>query len=249
MERAETGVDGLDELIQGGLPRNRTFLVSGACGTGKTIFGMQFLHEGAKNGEPGVFVTVDERPELVREDMHNFGWDIEELEKEKKLAILDASAAKIGYPTEEKYSIPQVGLDPDDLILKTMKLVDKIDADRLVIDSIPGIGMQMEDEHQIRNTILKMSYMFAKENVTAIMTSEVPEQKFGSGSMQFSKYGVEEYASDGVIMLHYLGVGSESNRSMFIRKMRATKHTEEVLPMEITDTGMSVKQPEKGYEY
>lgn len=249
MERIETGINGLDELIQGGLPKGRTFLVSGACGTGKTIFGMQFLLHGARKGEPGVFVTVDERPKLIREDMNNFGWDVDKFEKENKIAILDASAAKIGYPSDERHAVPQVGLDVDDLILKTMKLVDKIGAERLVLDSIPGIGMQMDDEHEVRNTILKMNYMFAKENLTAIMTSEVPEQKFGSSSMQYSKYGVEEYTADGVIMLHYLGVGSESNRSMFIRKMRATEHTEEVLPMEITDEGIIVKQPETGYEY
>lgn len=67
--------------------------------------------------------------------------------------------------------------------------------------------------------------------------------------MQFSKYEVEAYVADGVIMLHYLGVGSESNRSLFIRKMRGTKHTEDILPMEITSQGVEIKPPEKGYEY
>jgi len=249
MERVETGIKGLDELIEGGFPNNRTILVSGATGTGKTTLSMQYLLHGAKNGEPGLFITVDERPESIREDMESLGFDVEEMEKEGKLAILDASSAKVGYTSDEKYSIPQIGLDVDELILKIMDLIDKIGAKRVVLDSIPGLGMQIEDEHEIRGIILKMNYMFSKENVTAIMTSEVPEQNLKIDKMKFSKYEAEEYVADGVIMLHYLGVGSESNRSMFIRKMRATEHTEDILPMEIGEKGIEVKPPEKGYEY
>lgn len=248
IERIKSYITGLDELIQGGFPKQRTMLVSGSAGSGKTIFGMQYIYHGAKNGEPGVFITVDERPELIRQDMANFGWDVEEMEEEGMMAILDASATKVGFPSDEKYSLPQVGLDVDELILKAMKLVDKLNAKRLVLDSIPGIGMQA-GEQEMRSVILRMNYMFAKEKVTAIMTSEIPEQGFGKGPTSFSKYGVEEYVADGVITLHYLGAGSGSNRSMFIRKMRGTAHVEEVLPMEITDEGIIVKQPEKGYNY
>ncbi|MFW5902894.1 MAG: ATPase domain-containing protein [archaeon] len=249
MERIETGIKGLDELIQGGFPKNRMVLVSGATGTGKTTFSMQYIIHGAKNGEPGVYITVDEKPESIREDMKQFGFDVDELEKEGKIAILDASSAKVGYTSKEKYSIPQIGLDIDELILKAVDLIEKIGAKRVVLDSIPGLGMQIEDEHEMRNIILKMNYMFSEENVTAIMTSEVPEQSLKVDRMQFSKYEVEAYVADGVIMLHYLGVGSESNRSLFIRKMRGTKHTEDILPMEITSQGVEIKPPEKGYEY
>jgi len=249
MERIESGIKGLDELIDGGFPKNRMILVSGATGTGKTTFSMQYICHGAKNGEPGVYITVDERPESIREDMKQFGFDIEELEREGKIAILDASSAKVGHTSHEKYSIPQIGLDVDELILKAVDLIDKIGAKRIVLDSIPGLGMQIENEHEIRNIILKMNYMFSEEKVTAIMTSEVPEQSLKVDRMKFSKYDVEAYVADGVIMMHYLGIGSESSRSMFIRKMRGTKHTEDILPMEITSSGVEVKPPEKGYEY
>ncbi len=249
MGRVKTGIEGLDEALQGGIPENRMILLSGATGTGKTILSMQYLIQGAKNGEPGVFITADERPDHIRQDMDNFGWNLEKLEKEGKLAILDASAAKIGYASDEKYSVPQIGLDVEELILKSVDLINKIGAKRVVLDSIPAIGMKMEDEAEIRNTILKMNYMFGEEDVTAIMTSEVPEQNLKVDRMKFSKYDVEAYVADGVIMLHYLGVGSESNRSIFIRKMRATEHTEDILPMEITEKGIEVKPPERGYEY
>jgi len=249
MERVETGIPGLDELIEGGFPKKRMILVSGATGTGKTTFSMQYLLHGAKKGEPGLYIAVDQRPKSVREDMKSLGFDVEEMEKEGKLAILDASSAKVGYTSDERYSIPQIGLDIDELILKIMDLIDKIGAKRVVLDSIPGLGMQIEDEHEVRSIILKMNHMFSEENVTAIMTSEVPEQNLKIDKMKFSKYEAEEYVADGVIMLHYLGVGSESNRSMFIRKMRATEHTEDILPLEIGEKGIEVKPPEKGYEY
>lgn len=248
MARVPTGIFGLDNLIEGGFPQGRTILVSGSCGTGKSIFAMQYLYKGAEMGEPGVFVTLDEQPEHLREDMARFGWDLAKMEAQNKLAIVDASAAKIGFPSEEKFALPQIGLDVDRLLLKIMQVVDQIGAKRVVIDSIAGLGLHLDGETEIRKTILKINYMLARSKVTTIITSEVPEQTFGAGPMLFSKYGVEEYTADGVIVLHYLGVGTESNRSMFIRKMRSTKHAEDILPMEISPKGIIAKRPEEAYK-
>lgn len=248
-KRVATGIMGLDSQLEGGFPEGRTVLVTGACGTGKTIFAMQYLYNGAAEyNEPGVFVTMDERPVMIREDMERFGWDLKKLENQGKIAIVDVSAARIGYPSDEKYALPQTGLDIDRLLLKIMQIADKIKAKRLVIDSLPGLGLHLTDEVEVRKTILKINYMLMKSKVTTIITSEVPEQSFGSGPMTFSKYGVEEYTADGVIVLHYLGIGTESNRSMFIRKMRGTKHTEDILPMEITKKGIVIKKPEEAYK-
>lgn len=249
MTRAKTGIYGLDELIEGGFPPGRTILVTGACGTGKTIFAMQYIYRGAADfDEPGVFVTLDERPEMIRQDMLRFGWDIKKMEAKGKMALVDAAAAKIGYPSEEKFTLPQAGIDMDRLILRIMQIADQIGAKRLVLDSIAGLGLHIDNENEIRKAILKINYMFTKSNATTVLTSEVPEQSFGAGPMAFSKYGVEEYTADGVIVLHYLGIGTESNRSMFIRKMRGTKHIEDILPMEITPKGMVVKRPEEAYK-
>jgi KaiC/GvpD/RAD55 family RecA-like ATPase len=95
---------------------------------------------------------------------------------------------------------------------------------------------------------LKINYMLTTSSVTALLTSEVPEQSFGAGPMSFSKYGVEEYTADGVVVMHYLGIGTESNRSLFVRKMRGTKHIEDIVPMEITSKGIVVKTPEEAYK-
>ncbi len=247
MERVKTGIYGLDELIEGGFPRGRTILVSGGCGTGKSIFGMQYAYLGATEfNEPSIFVTLDERPKMLREDMLRFGWDISKAEKKGNFILIDGSSAKIGYPSDEKYSLPQTGVNIDRLLLKLTQAIDQIEAKRVVIDSIAGIGLQAEKEQEIRKAILKVNYLLMKTDVTTVITSEIPEQ-IDHGPLTFSKYGVEEYVADGVIILSYSHSHEEYNRTMFIRKMRGTKHSEDILPMQITSKGIVVRTPEEAF--
>jgi KaiC/GvpD/RAD55 family RecA-like ATPase len=250
MERLKSGIYGLDELIEGGFPKGRTILVSGGCGAGKTIMGMQFAYRGATEfDEPSVYVTLDERPKMLREDMSRFGWDIQKAEDKGKFAILDASAAKVGFPSEEKYTLPQVGVDVDKLLMQIMKISDQIGAKRVVIDSMSGLGTQMGDMNEVRKSILKLNYLLLKSELTTVITSEIPEQVMGGQEpMSFSKYAVEEYVADGVIVLHYFGIGTQSNRQLYIRKMRGTKHTGDLIPMEITPKGIVLKNPEDAYK-
>ena len=248
MERVPTGITGLDNMVEGGFPRGRTVLISGGCGTGKSILSMQYLYHGAvQHNEPGIYVTVDERPELTRQDMLRFGWDLKSLEDQGKLVILDLTGTKIGVQSEEKYAMTSE-LDVDRLILKIMQTAGEIGAKRLVIDSLPALGFRLKDEQEIRSMILKLTYMIRKSDLTAILITEVPESQPGSGPMTFSKYGVEEYVADSVILLHYLAMGSDTtNRTFYIRKMRGTKHIEDIIPMQITETGIVLLNPEEAY--
>jgi len=123
-----------------------------------------------------------------------------------------------------------------------MRVIKKVDARRVVIDSIPAMGFNFENEQEVRKAILKVSYMLMRAGVTSILVSETSE-----GSNQFSRYGVEEYVVDGVIVLHYLGVGTRSNRTLHIRKMRATHHSEDLHPLQITDKGIKVSSIEEEY--
>jgi len=244
MERIPSGLNGLDALIEGGFPEGRTTLVSGGCGTGKTIFCTQYLYNGAtKYKEPGIYVTLDERPELIRQDMLRFGWDIRKLEEEGLLQIIDGSLAKVGIPSEEEFSMPATGFDIDKLLLEIMRTTKRIGAKRLVIDSIPALGMNFENDSEIRNAILKLSYLLMRIGITTLVTSEVSE-----GDNKFGKYGIEEYVVDGVIVLHYMGIGTRSNRTLHIRKMRATKHSEDLHPIEITPKGIKIKKVDKEYD-
>ncbi len=244
MMRIPTGITGLDELIEGGLPEGRSFLVSGATGTGKSIFSTQFIYAGATMyKQPGVYVTLDERPNLLREDMLSFGWDLRRLEDENLIEIIDGSVAKIGMPSEEQFSMP-TGFDLDKLLLEIMRTVRRMGAKRIVIDSLPALGFNYDNVNDVRKAILKMSYMLERTGVTTLMVSEVKENDAGT----FSRFGVEEFVVDGVFMLHYLGMGGQSNRTMHIRKLRATHHSENLHPIEITPQGMRVLSRESSFQ-
>lgn len=238
MKRLKSGIFGLDELVEGGFPEGRSLLLSGACGTGKTIFGVQYLYFGAtKYSEPGILVTLDERPELVRQDMETFGWNLRKLEQENMVQIIDGSIAKIGIPSEEEFSMPATGFDLDKLLLEIMRVSKRIGAKRIVIDSIPSLGFNFKNEGDVRDAILKLSYILMKMGATSILTSEIKENKG-----QYGKYGVEEYVTDAVIVLSYQGLGKQSNRTLHIRKMRSTKHSEEVHALRITSKGIQVQK-------
>ena len=243
MNRIKTGIKGFDELVEGGLPEGRSFLISGGTGTGKTIFATQFLISGALMNEPGIYLTLDERPELIREDMLRFGWNLRQLEDSGKLQIIDGTIAKVGIPSDEEFSLPATGFDLDKLLLELMRAIKKIRAKRVVIDSIPALGLNFQSEHEVRKAVLKIVYLLARAGVTTLMTTEVSE-----GSKQFGKYGVEEYVADGVIVLHYMGIGTQSNRTLHIRKMRATKHSEDLHPMQISETGLIIHKVEDDYD-
>ena len=243
MNRVKTGISGLDKLVEGGFPEGRSILISGACGTGKTIFSMQYIYNGAKEyGEPGVYVTLDERPDLIREDVLRFGWDLKKLEEQNKVQIVDGTIAKLGMPSEEEFSLPATGFDVDKLLLEVMRVIKRIGAKRAVIDSIPALGFNFENTNEVRKAVLKLSYMLMRSGVTSLLTSEIQE-----GANKFGKYGVEEYVVDGVVVLHYMGVGTQSNRTLHIRKMRATNHSEDLHPIEITEKGMKVHKIEEEY--
>lgn len=243
MNRVKTGIKGFDELIEGGLPEGRSFLISGGTGTGKTIFATQFLVNGALMNEPGIYLTLDERPELIREDMLRFGINLRQLEDSGKIQIIDGTIAKVGIPSDEEFSLPATGFDLDKLLLELMRAIKKIRAKRVVIDSIPALGLNFQSEHEVRKAVLKVVYLLSRAGVTTIMTTEISE-----GSKQFGKYGVEEFVSDGVILLHYMGIGTQSNRTLHIRKMRATKHSEDLHPLQITQNGIEIHKVEEDYD-
>jgi len=242
MNRVKTNIPGFDELVEGGLPEGRSFLVSGGTGTGKTIFATQFLINGIKLGEPGVYLTLDERPELIREDMQRFGWNLRKMEDDGLLKIVDGTMAKLGMPSDEEFSLPATGFDLDKLLLELMRAIKKVKAKRVVLDSIPALGFNFENEHEVRKAVLKIVYLLSRAGVTTVFTTEINED-----SKQLGKYGVEEFVADGVIVLHYMGIGTQSNRTLHIRKMRATKHSEDLHPIQITESGMKIHKVEEDY--
>lgn len=238
VEKVKTGISGLDELIGGGFPEGSTVLLSGSPGTGKTIFGLQFLYSGAKNNEPGIYLTIEESKDKILEQAKQFGWNIAELEKNRRLII----------NVMEKTDIITI-LD------KLEKEIKEINAKRLVIDSLSMLSVFSRIYSDVDRAIFTESkgplslhgrelsrsevYLIIKRinsmGLTTILISELPEN-----GEYFSRDTISEFACDGVIVLKYTLIGREAGRHLMIQKMRFTKHSEEVHPIEISNNGIRI---------
>jgi len=220
LERVPSGIPGLDKLMEGGFVKGSTNLISGAAGTGKTIFCAQFIWEGLKQGEKCMFITLEERPEDILGDVKRFGWNFEKYMEDKKL-----------YLTYQ---------DPFQITDITSPLLDEIkqkDIQRVAIDSTAVFGMYYKESFEIRKQLFKLLNGLKDIGVTSLLTSELPEE-----STTLAKFGVEEFIVDGVIILHFLGIGERNYHSLQIRKMRRTDHQKDVYPMEIGKNGISIKK-------
>lgn len=234
-ERTITGIEGIDTMLRGGIPKGSTVLISGKIGTGKTIMGMQYLYNGVVDyDEPGVYVAVDERPEDLRKEAMDFGWDLKQLEKENKLIIVDVWSLIAELPSTEKYSISGE-MSVDNIVSTVIGLVNSISAKRLVFDSIPALALQMDLE-VIRKTLHRLSSLLLSIDCTSFLLTEIDE-----ATSNISKYNIEEFLTRGVIVLDY----KEISKGMFIRavhvrKMRNVNHDLNWRPFEISSEGIIV---------
>ncbi|MCD6477441.1 MAG: AAA family ATPase [Candidatus Aenigmarchaeota archaeon] len=218
IERIKTGIPGLDKLIDGGFVKGSSILVSGSAGTGKTIFCCQFLWEGLKNGENCMYITFEELPEEIKADAAVFGWDFEKYEKSGKLII--------------SYRDP---FQTTDVTTRLENEIKQSKVTRVVIDSTSLLGMYFKDAHDIRRELYKLVKALKTSGATSVLTAEIPQE-----DGKISRFGVEEYVVDGVIVLNFILMGPESGRSLVIRKMRRTKHNEEIHPIKIDKNGLRV---------
>jgi len=239
--RVPTGIPGFDELCEGGLLRDRTYLVSGTSGAGKTIFALQFLLNGiTKYGENGIFIAMEERPEQLRENMESFGLNIREMEAEGKLVIIDACSTKIGLPTKEKY----VDIRPFDmraLMDQIIGIQKEIDAKRAVLDSTTSIGFHLNDPSKLRIELLKLSTTLEILGLTSMMTCEIVDES------QPSRFGVENFVTEGTIMMYYKLRENIRTRTLEIYKMRGSNHSYKIHPYDIGESGITVHPNEEVY--
>ncbi|WP_297092612.1 ATPase domain-containing protein [Thermococcus sp.] len=236
VERVKSGIPGFDDLIQGGFPLGTTVLVTGPTGSGKTTFGVQFVYKGAAEyNEPGVIVTLEERAQDLRREMLAFGWDLEQYERERKIAIVDGVSAVVGLPSEEQYVL-EGNLNAEDFLRYVYRVVKAINAKRLVIDSIPSIAFRLQEESKIREVLLQLNTILLEMGVTSILTTEAPDPSRG----RISRYGMEEYIARGVVLLDFVEKEVELKRYLLIRKMRETKHSMKKYPFEINEEGIVV---------
>lgn len=214
-KRLRSGIPKLDEIIEGGFVPGAAVLVAGEPGTGKTIFSTQFLYEGAKNGEPGLYITLEQSPEEIIKDMSRFDWDLSDL------------------PVDIEWLNPtQSGTIEE----KIKDRVNELGAKRIVIDSLSSIGLFLPDEQSVRTKFYSIKETLKNWDVTTLLVSEV-----GKDSSEFGRFGVEEFIADGIIKLNVgVDVIGGSPRTLMVRKMRRTNHSLDVHPIKITKNGMEI---------
>ncbi|MDT3434402.1 KaiC domain-containing protein [Haloarcula sp. 1CSR25-25] len=223
--RVDIGIEGLDQMIQGGIPQRHLVVTIGSAGTGKTTFGLQFLHHGLQNGENAVFLTLEQSHDAILNTADDRGWGFEAYEEQGQLAIVDLD------PVEMANSLDNIrGELPD--------LIEKFGADRLVLDSVSLLEMMYDDQSRRRTEVFDFTRSLKRAGVTTMLVSEASETNPFA-----SRHGIIEYLTDAVFILQYVrSEASETRLAVEIQKIRNANHSRETKPYEITNDGISVYQ-------
>jgi circadian clock protein KaiC len=223
ISKLKTNISGFDLIANGGLPQGRTTLVTGTSGSAKTVFAMQFLAAGIEeSGEPGVFVTFEESPESIRQNVLGFGWDVARWEAEGRWAFVDAS------PEPGEAIMMTGGYDLGALLARVDHAVRKIGAKRVAIDSVGGVFAQFPDQPTIRHELFRLTRSLNDLGVTAVVTAERTEE-YGA----VARHAVEEFVSDNVVILRNVLDEEVRRRTLEILKFRGTDHLKGEWPFTI----------------
>ncbi len=226
MERVKSGIPGLDEIMNGGIPRGQLVLLSGTCGTGKTTLCGQYVYQGlTKFNENGLFLSFEDLPNMIKGNFKQFGWDFEPFEKQDKFDFIRYDP----YHIEEVFDILESN-------------VRSIGAKRIVIDSVSALGLHVRDKADLRRMIFNLSNVLRKLGCTVIMVSEIVP-----GSAGISRYGVEEFVTDSVIVLYYERNEFTFTRAIQIWKMSGSDHSKKLHPYKITKDGIIIQPGEEVY--
>lgn len=227
LPKSLTGIVGLDEITGGGLPKGRPTLVCGAAGCGKTLFSMEFLVRGAlEYGEPGVFMAFEERTDELAVNVASLGFDLQQLQKEKLI--------KLDHVRVERSEIEETGeYDLDGLFIRLGYAIASIGAKRVVLDTIENLFSGLTNLSILRAELRRLFEWLKEKKVTTVITGEK-----GEGAL--TRYGLEEYVSDCVILLDHRVENQISTRLLRIVKYRGSVHGTNEYPFLIDEAGISV---------
>lgn len=226
LEKCSSGIEGLDEITEGGLPKGRPSLICGSAGCGKTMFAMQFLINGAKNNEPGLFVSFEETKEELEKNFASLGMDLKTFEEQKKFAV--------EYIYMERSEVEETGeFDLEGLFIRLGYAVEQIGAKRIVLDTVEAIFSGLPNEFILRAELRRLFNWLKTKGLTSIITGE-------RGEKTLTRYGLEEYVADCVILLDNPVVNKISTRNLRIIKYRGSSHGYNEYPFLIDEDGISI---------
>ncbi len=218
VKRVHSGIPGFDEMLNGGIPINDIILVTGTPGSGKTTFCLQMLDYGARNGEQGIYFTLEESAKDIIEQFKSFDPKIEDLIRSGTLKIVEITLT-----------------DYDSFKGTITTEIEAARSKRVAIDSVTYFQMFFGDIMSIRKSIIEVSQIIKNHDCLGLMIGEIPY-----GENKLSAFGVEEFAVDGIIALYLLEKSGSFIRALRVVKMRDTSHLTKFSPLEIADKGIVV---------
>lgn len=227
LPKTKTGINGLDEITGGGLPKGRPTLICGGPGCGKTLMSIEFLVKGAMlYNEPGVFIAFEEKAEELSANVASLGFDLERLQKTKKL--------RIDHVHIDRTEIEETGeYDLEGLFIRLEYAIDSIGAKRVVLDTIENLFAGLTNQGILRAELRRLFHWLKEKGVTAIITGE-------KGEGLLTRHGLEEYVSDCVIVLDHRIINQISTRRLRIVKYRGSIHGTNEYPFLIDEDGITV---------
>jgi circadian clock protein KaiC len=240
-KRIATGINGLDELVDGGLPEGRVILVIGGPGTGKTIMCSQFLYKGIyENQENGIFVSLDESKNHFYTEMQKFGWDFRKAEKERKFAFINATRmSRVATLKEELYkeetrSLRGKQLSIDRLIEDLQAKIQQVSAKRVAVDTLAALVFRFPDPIERRTAVVDLIESLADLRVTSLVTTELGHLSLERNALE------EEFLVHGVIMMQTLFSGGTTTRAIQVEKMREAQVNPSLVPYSIDQNGIEI---------
>lgn len=227
LQKTPTGIRGLDEITNGGLPKGRTALVCGNAGCGKTILAMEFIARGAMDfGEPGVFMAFEETPDELEKNFLSLGFDLKKLEAQKLLSV--------DYVYIERSEIEETGsYDLAGLFIRLEHAIDSVGAKRVVLDTLEVLFAGLSNQGILRAELRRLFRWLKEKGVTAIVTGE-------RGEGMLTRYGLEEYVADCVILLDLRVKEQIATRRLRVVKYRGSRHGADEYPFLIDEHGISI---------
>ena len=228
--RAVFGINVLDEMMHGGVPRGQTCMVAGSAGTGKTLLALHFAVAGAASGEPCIVATFEESPAEHAEKMAGFGWNLADLERRGLI--------------ETVYLRP-VDLSVDEVMNTIVAAVERRQARRVVINSISGleIALAQTERAELREGLYRMTAHLTARGVVVLLTTEVPDIL---GELRMSTQGLS-FIADNIILLRYVEIAAEMRRALTVMKMRTSAHENLLREYRIGKQGIVVEESYKDY--